>query len=171
MQIGTDHFISEILPSDASAYLQLLNNKQIYDRTLNIPHPYTQTHAESWMKHVADETSKYGGVAVNWAIRSSDGSLVGGIGLQNFELGISHKAEIGYWLAEPHWGKGIMTKVVRIASHFALRKLALKKLTANVFAFNRASSRSLKKRDISAKDACATTTQKMEKYLTDMSTA
>ncbi len=56
-----------------------------------------------------------------------------------------HKAEIGYWLAEKHWGKGIMTGAVRIICRFGFEKLGLRRIYAAVFPGNRASARVLEK--------------------------
>jgi RimJ/RimL family protein N-acetyltransferase len=50
-------------------------------------------------------------------------------------------AEIGYWLAKPYWGQGIMTDVVRLACDFALAEWKRVRIIAHVFDFNRASAR------------------------------
>src|SRR6476469_6480844 len=89
-------YISDINPEDKPAYLEHFKEKQIYDQTLNIPYPFTEKHAEWWINHIAEETQKQGR-SLNWAIRRADGYLIGGIGLGGFEVGKSHKAEIGYW--------------------------------------------------------------------------
>jgi ribosomal-protein-alanine N-acetyltransferase len=137
-------FVSDIAPGDKAAYLEHLQEKEIYDRTLAIPYPYTEEAADWWIRHVAEETKTLGR-SVNWAIRRSDGYLVGGIGHHELALGKTHKAEIGYWLAKPYWGRGIMTDAVRRVSDFSFRELRLIRLTAHVFAFNTASARVLEK--------------------------
>jgi ribosomal-protein-alanine N-acetyltransferase len=137
-------FVSDIEPGDKAAYLEHLQEKEIYDRTLAIPYPYTEEAADWWIQHVAEET-KAQGRSVNWAIRRSDGYLIGGIGHHELVVGKTHKAEIGYWLAKPYWGRGIMTDAVRRVSDFSFRELQLIRLTAHVFAFNTASARVLEK--------------------------
>lgn len=82
---------------------------------------------------------------MNWAIRRTDGFLIGGIGYHDFELGKSHRAEIGYWLAKPYWGQGIMTEAVKKVAALAFEELGLVRITANVFHFNMGSAPVLKK--------------------------
>ncbi len=54
-------------------------------------------------------------------------------------------AEIGYWLGEPFWGKGVMTEVVTFVTRFAFAKLDFVRLFAVPFADNTASVRVLEK--------------------------
>lgn len=70
-----------------------------------------------------------------------DGQLIGGVGFTPF----GHKAEIGYWLARPYWGQGIMTKVVRAFSAYLATTYRFGRLEAKVFSFNPASGRVLEK--------------------------
>src|SRR5690242_9195846 len=97
LQLKNDFYVSDICSADKPAYLDHLREKQIYDQTLNIPFPYADADADWWINHVTEETKKIGR-SVNWAIRSKDGRLIGGIGFHGAEPGKSHRAEIGYWL-------------------------------------------------------------------------
>lgn len=144
LQLSNSFTITDVTPADKPAYLEHLQEKQIYDQTLNIPYPYTQADADWWINHVAEETQKQGR-SVNWAIRRQDGYLMGGIGYHGLELGKSHKAEIGYWLAKPYWGQGVMTEAVKKVTDFAFSELGLIRITANVFDFNQGSARVLEK--------------------------
>src|SRR2546421_8816153 len=90
--------LSEVRPSDKEALIQHLNDRDIYERTLRIPFPYTGASADEWLALLA-ETTQQQGRAVHWAIRQSDGALIGGCGFDGFQVGESHRAEIGYWLA------------------------------------------------------------------------
>jgi RimJ/RimL family protein N-acetyltransferase len=82
---------------------------------------------------------------VNWAIRNEADSLIGGIGFNDLALGKSHRAEIGYWLAKPYWGRGITTAVVQRVCQHAFEGFGLAKITAQVFSHNPASARVLQK--------------------------
>src|SRR3989338_4862144 len=106
LQVNDAVFISDITPADKQAYLEHLQEKQIYDQTLAIPFPYTETDADWWINHISEETQKQGR-SINWAIRRQDGYLIGGIGFQELKVGKSHKSELGYWLAKPYWNQGI----------------------------------------------------------------
>jgi RimJ/RimL family protein N-acetyltransferase len=61
------------------------------------------------------------------------------------QVGKSHRAEIGYWLAKPYWGRGIMTAVVQRACEFAFVEFGLVKIVAHVLSENAASAKVLEK--------------------------
>jgi RimJ/RimL family protein N-acetyltransferase len=153
--------LTEIRPSDKPALLRHFADKEIYNWTLRIPYPYTEAHADAWLTIVAADTRKYG-QPVTWAIRRSPSFagpatdpaiddrdlLIGVVGLEGIETEPSfrsHRAEIGYWLAKPYWGRGIMTDVVRAVCEHGIREFGLLRITANVFAENVASMRVLEK--------------------------
>jgi RimJ/RimL family protein N-acetyltransferase len=54
-------------------------------------------------------------------------------------------AEIGYWIAEPYWGRGIATEAVRLLKHYAFASFDILRLQAEVFQHNTASMRVLQK--------------------------
>jgi RimJ/RimL family protein N-acetyltransferase len=136
--------VGDISDADKGAYLEHLKDKLISDHIPVIPFPYTSADADWWVAHVADETAKQGR-SLNWAIRSPNGQLVGGIGFQGLEVGVTHKAQLGYWLARPFRGRGIMTHAVTRVSALAFAELALVRIFAYVFDFNVASVRVLEK--------------------------
>jgi [ribosomal protein S5]-alanine N-acetyltransferase len=136
--------LSEFRPSDKPALIKHLNDRDIYDRTLRIPFPYTETEADEWLALVAKIT-KQQGQSVQFAVRTADESLIGGCGFEDFQIGKSHRAEVGYWLAKPFWGRGIMTAVVQQLCQHAFEKFGLIKITAHVFIHNPASARVLEK--------------------------
>jgi RimJ/RimL family protein N-acetyltransferase len=136
--------LSEFRSSDTDALIEYLNDRDIYDRTLRIPFPYSQANAEEWLVHVVKITEQQGR-PVHWAIRSSDESLIGGCGFDGFQVGKSHRAEIGYWLAKPCWNRGIMTAVVQRLCQHAFEDFGLIKIIAHVFSHNSASARVLEK--------------------------
>jgi RimJ/RimL family protein N-acetyltransferase len=136
--------LSEFCAADKPALIEYLNDRDIYDRTLRIPFPYTETAADEWLALLV-KIKQQQGSAVNFAIRSSDDAILGGCGFDGFVLGKSHRAEIGYWLAKPFWGRGIMTGVVQRLCRHAFDEFELAKITAHVFAHNPASARVLEK--------------------------
>src|SRR4051794_23463999 len=104
--------LTEFRSSDKDTLIECLNDRDIYDRTLRIPFPYTDASADEWLALVAKITTQQGR-PVHWAIRNADDDLIGGCGFNGFQVGKSHRAEVGYWLAKPFWGQGIMTAVVQ----------------------------------------------------------
>ena len=136
--------LSEFQPTDQAACLEHLEEKEIYDRTLRIPYPYTEADFQAWLRIVEKATIQQGR-PIHWAIRNEEDFLIGGSGFDNLQIGKSHRAEIGYWLAKPYWGRGIMTAVVRRACEFAFAEFGLAKIEAHAFAENVASARVLEK--------------------------
>ena len=136
--------LSEFRASDKDALLANLNDRDIYERTLRIPFPYTDAAADEWLALVARITRQQGR-PVQWAIRNADDALIGGCGFDGFQVGKSHRAEVGYWLARPFWGRGIMTAVVQRVCQHAFNEFGLVKITAHVFTHNPASARVLEK--------------------------
>ena len=65
--------------------------------------------------------------------------------MHDFPVGQSHRAEIGYWLAKPFWGRGIMTAVVAGVCRHGFEEFGLVKIVAHVFTGNPASARVLEK--------------------------
>jgi ribosomal-protein-alanine N-acetyltransferase len=73
------------------------------------------------------------------------GQLLGGLNLTNVRRGAASMASLGYWMGQPHAGKGVMTEAVRMLAPFAARRLALRRIEAACLPENAASLRLLEK--------------------------
>lgn len=136
--------LDSIQPSDKAALVEHLQDEAIYHNTLNIPHPYTEADAEAWIERRMAWREKQPD-EVAFVIRNDDGRMIGAVGTADLDIGTTHRAEIGYWLATPLWGQGIMTEAVQRFSPYAFTTLKLVRLTAHVYAHNPASARVLEK--------------------------
>ena len=134
--------LTEFRPSDRADLLEFLNNREIYDCTLRIPFPYTNAHFDQWLNIVSQSIAQHG-QPVHFALREPAGRVIGCCGFDGLTPG--HRAEIGYWLAQPYWGQGLMTAVVHAACQHAFTQWKLVRMTAHVFDFNIASARVLEK--------------------------
>lgn len=103
------------------------------------PHPYTIETAHAWLASVAAEDP-----ALSFAIDVA-GEAVGGIGLVLGSDVERTSSEIGYWLGQEFWGRGIMTAAVRMFTDYAFDAYALTRMFAVPFAGNAASRRVLEK--------------------------
>ena len=143
INVRGDIYLSSVTQADKSALLEHLETRDVYQTTLNIPHPYSGADADWWInKRIAKTTER--GVEATFAIRDA-GKLIGVLGADEVAVGSTHRAEIGYWLAKPYWGRGLMTEAVRAFVQHAFEHLGLVRLTAHVFEFNLASARVLEK--------------------------
>jgi RimJ/RimL family protein N-acetyltransferase len=144
LDLGCGNTLSEFRPSDREALVALLADPAVSGPLLRIPFPYSENDAENWLTIVAASTRKHE-QPVHFAIRDAGDALIGACGFNDFEIGRSHRAEIGYWLGRDYWGRGIMTRAVRAACEHAFARWFLVKISAWVFAENLASCRVLEK--------------------------
>ena len=146
--------LTEMRETDIPEFVKYLNTKEHYDYTLMIPSPYTEMDGLEFINHCRESEKKQGRV-VNFAIRNTEGVLIGGIGLMTNEKPPARlKAEIGYWIGKPFWGQGIMTDVVRGFSDYWLQNSDFVRLEATVFAPNLASKRVLEKAGFTLEGFC-----------------
>ena len=116
------------------------NNREIW---LNLrdrfPHPYTRADAESWVR-----IASAGDPQTHFAIEAC-GEAVGGVSLMLQDDVERVSAEIGYWLSEAFWGRGIMSAAVRAATEYAFTRFGLTRVFGLPYAHNSASIRVLEK--------------------------
>jgi RimJ/RimL family protein N-acetyltransferase len=126
--------------ADAPSLAQHADNPRVWRNMSDaFPHPYTRAIAEHWVGrgHV-----EFGGD--NWAIAFDD-VAVGGCGLQRQAGQFSCGVEIGYWLGEPYWGRGVATRTARVLTERAFALPDVARVFAGVHADNPASMRVLEK--------------------------
>ena len=138
------YYLSAIAQGDQAAYVEHLNEPDIHQYTDNIPYPYTQADADWWVTFRA-AGAQTGTPETLFAVRRPDGYLIGAVGVGDGEVGPNAVAELGYWLAKPYWGQGLMTAAVRAVCRYAFEVLQVHKLEAKVFDKNTGSWRVLEK--------------------------
>jgi ribosomal-protein-alanine N-acetyltransferase len=126
--------------SDATAIARHANNRRVWIHLRDrFPHPYTMRDARTFL------TSNIGCVPETTFAIDIDGEAVGGIGVAPMIDVERVSAEIGYWLGEAFWGRGIMTEAVRAITTHAIAQHHLTRIFALPFATNTASCRVLEK--------------------------
>jgi RimJ/RimL family protein N-acetyltransferase len=144
LTLPNGYTLSGIALGDQAAYLEHMNAPEIHRYTDNIPYPYTEADAEWWVTFRAAGAQDNGPECL-FALRRPDGYLIGSVGVADLAVGQTKVAELGYWLAKPYWGQGLMTQAVRAFCRHAFTDLQLHKLEAKVFDKNTASWRVLEK--------------------------
>lgn len=126
--------------TDAASLVKYANNanvaRQLRDR---FPHPYTLGHARQFIRSVAEARP-----ITMFAVVVAE-EAAGGIGFTPGSDVERYSAEIGYWLAEPFWGRGITTEAVQLVSGYAFQTCNMLRLFALPFADNERSNRVLEK--------------------------
>ena len=127
--------------SDAEPLVRHADNlnvaRQLRDR---FPHPYTRRHAAAFLKHA----SSPGGEPANLAI-DVGGEAVGGIGFVPGSDVERFSCEIGYWLSEDYWGRGIASEALSLVTAHLFEHLNMLRVFALPFADNTGSIRVLEK--------------------------
>ena len=126
--------------TDLDSLVKFANNKKIADNlTDKFPYPYTEEYGKAFI----DYTKSHNPLIV-FAI-DIEGQAIGGIGVHP-QTDISRKnAELGYWLAEPYWGNGIISEAVKIIIPYAFQNFEINRIYAIPFESNIASQRVLEK--------------------------
>lgn len=128
--------------TDAADLAAILSNKKIRDNLRDgLPYPYTEQDARDF---ISSMLASHGSDTFAFAI-AADGKVVGSIGATR--QGNIHRltAELGYCLAEDHWGKGIMTEAVKQVCKVVFDTSDVVRIYAEPFAYNAASCRVLEK--------------------------
>lgn len=126
--------------ADADSLVRHASNlnvaRQLRDR---FPHPYSRANALTFLKFATQDDDPS-----NLAIEVH-GEAVGGIGYVPGSDIERFSAEIGYWLGEVHWGRGIVTEALTLVTEDVFRRRNLLRLFALPFADNVGSTRVLEK--------------------------
>lgn len=139
IEIGKWH-LRPYADADLEALVRHANNPRVA-RCLRdrFPHPYTEEAGRQWIARVRGQQP-----VLAFAIAGAS-ELIGGIALEPQDDVYRRSAEIGYWLGEPFWGRGIATAAVRAMVAYGFGHLDLVRVDAGVFANNPRSARVLEK--------------------------
>lgn len=127
---------------DAPNLTWAINNKNVLNNLRDgIPYPYTLGDAEAFIRGMlgAEKDQVYA-----WAI-TADGVAAGSIGVSRQQNIHRRTAEMGYYVAEAYWGRGIATIAVRAACDWVFKNTDILRIYAEPFAGNVASCRVLEK--------------------------
>jgi len=126
--------------SDLDNLVKYANNKKIADNLTDaFPHPYNKTDGNKFIDSVSnDEPLKVFAIVIN-------GEACGAVGVFIQKDIYRKNAEIGYWLAEKYWGKGIMTKIIIRIIEYGFETWDIIRIFAKPFSTNIASHRVLEK--------------------------
>lgn len=128
--------------SDAEIATKNLCNKKISCWLSSLPEPYRLKDAKNFILRVTKEHKKKEPRTIAYVIEYEK-KMIGAIGLHDIIFG--HKADMGYWLSEEYWGKGIMSEVVSALVDHSFKRLRLHRIQAGTFVGNLGSEGVLKK--------------------------
>jgi [ribosomal protein S5]-alanine N-acetyltransferase len=126
---------------DTGQLAVIANNKKLADNLRDgFPFPYSKLDAEKWLNMILPANFP----PMFFAI-TSDEQLVGSIGIVSKTDIYRKNFEIGYFLDEKHWGKGLATKAIKAVSSYAFSNFDIVRIYAEPFSDNTASRKALEK--------------------------
>jgi RimJ/RimL family protein N-acetyltransferase len=118
----------------------LANNSDIAKHMMNVfPHPYTLEDAKKFITMAMSHSPR------RISAIEVDGILAGAIGIHPKEDVDCKNAELGYWLGEPFWNKGITSEAIALAIRYAFSTFEINRIYARTFGNNKASQKVLVK--------------------------
>ena len=132
--------IRPLKEKDAKRMAELANNRKISENLRDgFPHPYTLKDAEEFIAKFKDQKeARIFGIEYN-------GEYVGNIGLVPETDVYRKSAELGYFIGEPYWNKGITTQAINLICEFGFNNLDIVRIHAGIYEYNLASQHVLEK--------------------------
>lgn len=126
--------------NDLESLVKYANNFNIAkNMTDGFPHPYTKENGKAFIEFATrDNPIHIFAIDVN-------SEAVGGIGIHPQQDIYKKNVELGYWLAEPFWGKGIVSKAVLQMLDFAFKTYDIERVFARPYGTNTGSQKVLEK--------------------------
>ena len=126
--------------TDLESLVKYANNPNIAEHLTNaFPHPYTEENGQAFIQYANSAEPLH-----IFAIEI-DGEAVGGIGIHPQTDIMCKNAELGYWLAEPFWGNGIVSKAIAQMVDYGFSTFDIVRIYARPFGSNLASQKVLEK--------------------------
>jgi RimJ/RimL family protein N-acetyltransferase len=126
---------------DAAKLALIADNKKIADNLRDgLPSPYSMKDAFDWLNLILPENNPPRFFAI-----TIDKQVVGSIGIVSKTDIYRKNFEIGFFISEDWWGKGIATRAIKCATAYAFRDFDIVRVYAEVFADNPGSRRALEK--------------------------
>jgi [ribosomal protein S5]-alanine N-acetyltransferase len=127
--------------TDAPTLALIADNKKIADNLRDgFPFPYSLKDAHNWLNLILPENipPRFFAITINK-------QLIGSIGIVTKTDIYRRNFEIGYFLSEEFWGKGIATRAIKAATSYAFRQFDVVRTYAEPFSDNTGSRRALEK--------------------------
>jgi [ribosomal protein S5]-alanine N-acetyltransferase len=149
--------------ADIESLIENANNFRVAKYMSNqFPHPYTREHGLQFIEFA----NKHNPVQI-FAIDVS-GKAVGGIGLHPQPDILCKNIELGYWMGEAYWGRGIATLAVKQMVAHAFENFDIQRVFARPFGNNPASAKVLEKAGFTLEARLDNTIYKNGEYLDEL---
>ncbi len=149
--------------NDLESLVLHANNPRIAQfMTDGFPHPYNKEAGKKFIEFAtADDPVHIFAIEVA-------GNAVGGIGIHPQQDIYRKNAEIGYWLGEKYWNKGIITKALNQVVEIAFNEFNIERVFARPFGTNKASQKVLEKCGFTLESVLKKTIFKNGEYMDEL---
>ena len=149
--------------NDVESLVKYAGNYNIAKYMTNrFAHPYSREDGENFIKMAMEQNpTQIFAIEIN-------GEACGGIGLHLQDDIYLKNAELGYWLGEPHWGKGVITKAINQMVEYGFDTFDINRIFARPFGSNIGSQRVLEKVGFILEASLEKTLFKNGKYLDEL---
>jgi RimJ/RimL family protein N-acetyltransferase len=146
MEFETENLIiREFSGRDIDRLIYLLNNLNVTKWLLVYPYPLDLSDAEKSLNHMIMRSQENPRTGYNMAIElKSEGKLIGNVSLVKIDHN-QKTASVMYWLGEDYWRRGYGSEALKELLEFGIKKLNLRKITAEVYPGNEGSAKLLEK--------------------------
>lgn len=149
--------------SDLDSLVRHANNSNIAKNMMDrFPHPYTAENGKLFIESASSSDP------VSIFAIEIDGEAVGGIGIHPQQDVFRKSAELGYWLAEPFWGKGIISLAIPQMLDLAFKTFDITRVFARPYGTNKGSQRVLEKTGFTLEARLEKTIFKNGEYLDEL---
>jgi RimJ/RimL family protein N-acetyltransferase len=149
--------------SDLSNLVQYANNKNIFNNLTDaFPHPFDAEKGKAFIDRILSNKPHH-----VQAITIDD-ELIGCIGVHPKTDVHKKNAELGYWVAEPYWGKGIISKAIPLMVEYGFDNFDISRIYATPYPHNIASQKALEKSGFVLEASLEKTLFKNGEYLDEL---
>lgn len=148
---------------DVDSLVKFANNYNIAKNLMDVfPHPYTAEDGNAFIEMVSKNSPE------NIFAIEVNSEAAGAIGLHPQNDVYRKNAELGYWLAEPYWGKGIITNAIIQMVDYGFKNFDINRIYARPFGYNIASQRALEKAGFTLEARLEKTIFKSGEYIDEL---
>jgi len=131
---GNRIILRRLKRTDTTSLQHNANNANVSRFLPLLPHPYGMSDAITWINIAHRQARRDRGYHFGVTVDGID-EIVGVIGLNNINRN-DNNAEVGYWLAEHLWGRGLGREMLGLMLGFSFEQLGLHRVYAIVQSMN-----------------------------------
>jgi RimJ/RimL family protein N-acetyltransferase len=144
IDLGQGYALRSLRAGDDADLAHWLGNGEVASFLPFLPQPYGLIEAHAWIAHRLRFRERQGHETY-FAICDPKSRLIGAVALDDFRIGHTHDAELGYWLELGSRDRGLGTRAVAAFVRYAFAELSLERISARTLVTNQRSAALLRR--------------------------